>query len=384
MIMHCQYWYLYEALFGQVFIKTLIQCLEAEAEHLHPLSTHLQRAPRSFDVYQNLMNVSLVISKQRLRLQPQQGRESVNSPSLRGLIREGDRPNERPCILRSSLNFYTYGRPYRVWVRAQNQAEVLGEEEEEEISWVGEENSTVAVLVDGKSGVRRWFSVLFTRIKLFAETQEVRVAAQIVQFTCSIIYVGLYILGTYSPAPRGSMRYILELMLCLMFAGEFMYRFFVNHPDAGSKFRMLTAPINIFDLLSFTPMLLEVLLQQFIPHFTLGRFDLKWAKLFRSLRVMRVGLLAGELRSMHLSTKRGHWLSAGANFKLIQLAASPIVLLFMASAVIQIVEHIPFHKAVYFVATTLSTVRINAAFVWFGSLCDMVRCTTSEVELHIQ
>lgn len=97
-------------------------------------------------------------------------------------------------------------------------------------------------------------------------------------------------------------------------------------------------------------------MQQFLPSFSFGGIDLRWVKLLRSMRVMRIGLLGAELRSLHLSTKRGGWLSAGANFRLVQLATSVLMLLFVASAIIQIVEQVPFHKALYFVATTLSTV----------------------------
>jgi len=204
---------------------------------------------------------------------------------------------------------------------------------------------------------RKMITIITTRTRLFTETQEFRVASQLLQFLASLVYVGLYVWGTYSQPVKGSIRYFLELALCFLFAWEFMYRFFTNHPDPGSKLRMITAPTNIFDLLSFAPTLLELVLQQVSPSFSLGRLDLRWVKLLRSLRVVRVGLLAAELRSLHLSTKHGSWLAAGASWRLIQLAVSPIVLLFTSAAIIQIVERVPFHKSVYFVATTLSTVR---------------------------
>ena len=133
---------------------------------------------------------------------------------------------------------------------------------------------------------------------------------------------------------------------------------------------------------------------------------------------MRLGLLGSELRSLHLTTQRGGWLSAGANYRLFQLAASVFILLFTTSSIvscafiwrdwgrgqgpnyrlsqleapaftllgvtissieiprtphrlppdaalrprthislqIQIVERIPFHQALYFVIITLTTV----------------------------
>ena len=220
-----------------------------------------------------------------------------------------------------------------------------------------EQHSFLQTCQSVASLARKMITVIVTRTRLFTETQEFRVASQLLQFFASLVYVGLYVWGTYSQPVKGSIRYFLELMLCFLFAWEFMYRFFANHPDPGSKLRMITAPTNIFDLLSFAPTLLELILQQVSPSFSLGRLDLRWVKLLRSLRVVRVGLLAAELRSLHLSTKHGSWLAAGASWRLIQLAVSPIVLLFTSAAIIQIVERVPFHKSVYFVATTLSTVR---------------------------
>jgi voltage-gated potassium channel Kch len=142
----------------------------------------------------------------------------------------------------------------------------------------------------------------------------------------------------------------------MVFAVEYLHRLIVEHPDFGSKLRMISSLRNIADLLSFLPPLGEAALQLFMPAFSLGRLDLRWVKLLRSMRVMRVGLLGAELRSLHLSTKRGGWLTAGANFRLVQLATSVLMLLFVASAIIQVVEQMPFHKAMYLVATTLSTV----------------------------
>ena len=188
------------------------------------------------------------------------------------------------------------------------------------------------------------------------DTPRFRLFTQSFQFVASILFVGLYVLDTYSAPVRGSPRYYLELLLCCVFAAEYVHRLATKHPDMGSKFRMVTSPRNIIDLLSFAPPLVEAALQQWVPGFTLGRLDLRWVKLLRSMRVMRVGLLGAELRSLHLSTKRGGWLNAGANFRLVQLATSVFMLLFIASAIIQVVEQMPFHKAIYLVATTLSTV----------------------------
>ena len=191
---------------------------------------------------------------------------------------------------------------------------------------------------------------------LFTERIKFRALNSVFQFSASLCFVGLYVWSTYSPPVRGGVRATLEFWLCVVFGFEYLHRLFVKHRDMGSRFRMVSNPTNVLDLLSFAPTLFEWVMQLVSPGFSLGRFDLRWTKLLRSLRVIRIGLLAAELRSLNLTTKRGGWLAAGTTFRLIQIAASPLLLLFGASAVYQILEHIPFHKAVYFVATTLSTV----------------------------
>lgn len=85
------------------------------------------------------------------------------------------------------------------------------------------------------------------------------------------------------------------------------------------------------------------------PRSLLAGVDLRWTKILRSMRVLRVGLLSSELRSLHLSTRKGGALSAGANLRLFQLLNSVLILLFTTSSVIQIVERIPFDQALYMV-----------------------------------
>ena len=84
-------------------------------------------------------------------------------------------------------------------------------------------------------------------------------------------------------------------------------------------------------------------------------FDFRWFKALRALRVMRVALLAGELGSMHASSS-GRLLASEASVRLFQLVASVATLLFTTSAVVNLVERMPFHDALYFVTTTLTTV----------------------------
>lgn len=153
-------------------------------------------------------------------------------------------------------------------------------------------------------------------------------------FVASLLFVALYVWGTYAPVVRGSGRWHLELALCMFFGVEYTYRLVVSHPSWGSKLRMVTSLRNVLDLLAFAPPLVEAAMQQFAPAFTLG-LDLRWIKLLRSMRVLRIGLLGSELHSLHLSTQSGGWLTAGANFRLFQLATSVLMLLFMTTSVVR-------------------------------------------------
>lgn len=87
----------------------------------------------------------------------------------------------------------------------------------------------------------------------------------------------------------------------------------------------------------------------------------------RALRVMRLSLLAGELNGMHLSSS-GALLSGAASIRLLQLVASVLTLLFTTSSIVHLVERIPFHDALYFVTTTLTTARSVAP------CCHLVCC----------
>ncbi|PSC70953.1 transcription factor MYB44-like isoform B [Micractinium conductrix] len=189
-------------------------------------------------------------------------------------------------------------------------------------------------------------------VRAVTDHQAVRLAAQYLQFVLAIVFVALYVYATYAPPAPNSLRAQLDLWLCAVFAAEYVHRMLT----AESKVRMLTSFWNACDLLSFLPPLLELGLRSTGVSFSLGGIDLRWTKILRSMRVLRVGLLSSELRSLHLSTRRGTWLSAGTNFRLFQLLTSVLILLFTTSSIIQIVEKMPFHQALYLVVTTLTTV----------------------------
>lgn len=211
---------------------------------------------------------------------------------------------------------------------------------------------------------------MLSQLERLSESVSVRLAFQAFQFVASLAFVGLYIWSTYSVPPRNSWRYFAEVFLCLIFALEYLHRLIAEHPDLQSRIRMVTSFRNIVDLLSWGPPLVEFVLLPFLPSLPSAihpfqRLDLRWFKLLRTMRVARIGLLGAELRSLHLSTKRGSWLSAGTNFRLAQLTTSVITLLFVATAIFQLLEGMPFHRAFYFTMTTLSTVGSDVVPVSF-------------------
>ncbi|KAK9808990.1 hypothetical protein WJX72_007481 [[Myrmecia] bisecta] len=181
---------------------------------------------------------------------------------------------------------------------------------------------------------------------------ELRQALQLGQFAASLMFVVLYVWSTYSTPAPFSARYNLDLFLCFVFAVDYAFRFW----EAESKTRMLVSVWNVLDILAFAPPLLEALLMHGanVP-FKLGRFDFRWFKILRALRVMRISLLAGELQTMHLSSS-GALLSGAASVRLFQLVASVLTLLFTTSSIVHLVERIAWHDALYFVTTTLTTV----------------------------
>ena len=142
--------------------------------------------------------------------------------------------------------------------------------------------------------------------------------------------------------------------------------------EAESKIRTLTTIWNVLDFMAFFPPLMELaLLYGAKLPFSLRRFDLRWFKILRcvpptsctgltrprssharqagtssipekgrlcpcrALRVLRISLLAGEMRSMHLSSS-GALLSGAASIRLYQLVASVLTLLFTTSAIVRL------------------------------------------------
>lgn len=84
-----------------------------------------------------------------------------------------------------------------------------------------------------------------TLLRLAAESPAALLVAQSVQFAASLLFVGLYVWGTYSTPARGSVRYYLELALCVVFGAEYMHRLCMGHTDPASRFRMVRTSLII-------------------------------------------------------------------------------------------------------------------------------------------
>lgn len=247
-----------------------------------------------------------------------------------------------------------------------------------------------------------------------ASSPAAAAAAQVGQTAASLLFVVLYVWSTYSSPPPGGFRQLLDAGLCFVFAADYMIRLAVSSSFLGfwggvgffvslfflislclvlfvplthlpttqraeSKVRMICSFWNILDALAVFPPLIELFVggggassaaaaaaaAASAPRSSRARaslgtlrgssFDFRWFKALRALRVMRVALLAGELGSMHASSS-GRLLASAASVRLFQLVASVATLLFTTSAVVNLVERMPFHDALYFVTTTLTTV----------------------------
>lgn len=67
-----------------------------------------------------------------------------------------------------------------------------------------------------------------TVFRSFSDRPEAKTVMQATQFASTLLFVVLYIWSTYSPPPLWSIRYNLDLFLCLMFAVDYVSRFWVR------------------------------------------------------------------------------------------------------------------------------------------------------------
>lgn len=105
-------------------------------------------------------------------------------------------------------------------------------------------------------------------------------ALQYVQVAASLLFVVLYVWSTYSPPVPHSARANLDLILCAIFAGEYLHRLLVLHTSLASRVRMVSSWWNVCDVVAFLPPLLEALLHP-LTGFSLGWLDLRALKVLR-------------------------------------------------------------------------------------------------------
>ena len=67
-----------------------------------------------------------------------------------------------------------------------------------------------------------------TVFRFLADQPEAKTLIQAAQFASTLLFVVLYIWSTYSPPPLWSIRYNLDLFLCVMFAIDYLSRFLVR------------------------------------------------------------------------------------------------------------------------------------------------------------
>lgn len=179
----------------------------------------------------------------------------------------------------------------------------------------------------------------------------------LLQLAASLAFVLSYVWASYTPMAPGSPRWALDLGLSAFFAAEYAHRIWTSpHP-----LRACLQPLNVVDLVSFLPCLLESAAACALPpslagalRQLVGAIDLRWARIFRVLRLLRLALLTGNLPSMRMS--RSALLSGAFNVRLLQLVASVLALIFTSASFIHLLERMPWHDALYFVVTTLATV----------------------------
>ena len=81
-------------------------------------------------------------------------------------------------------------------------------------------------------GLRERIATVF---RFLAEQPEAKTILQAAQFASTLLFVVLYIWSTYSPPALWSIRYNLDLFLCLTFAVDYISRFMVSLTEPISE-----------------------------------------------------------------------------------------------------------------------------------------------------
>ncbi|GMH45490.1 hypothetical protein BSKO_13447 [Bryopsis sp. KO-2023] len=169
------------------------------------------------------------------------------------------------------------------------------------------------------------------------------------QLSASVLFVVLYVWGTYSAPAPGGWRYWLENGLCLFFALDYAARLV----QSDDPLREACSVGNVLDFLSFAPFLIEAILGMLSLQNTL--LDFSWIRIFRAMRVLRLSVITVNLSDMQ-NLSSSAVVDGAIRVRLTQLFASIIVVIFTAASVIHLFEKMPWHVALYFVVTTLTTV----------------------------
>jgi hypothetical protein len=80
------------------------------------------------------------------------------------------------------------------------------------------------------------------QFKTFTDKPDVRLVVQSAQLLASLLFIVLYVWSTYTPALPGSPRHQLDLLLCLVFACDYVFRIAVSTLLANLCFCLYTSP----------------------------------------------------------------------------------------------------------------------------------------------
>ena len=163
----------------------------------------------------------------------------------------------------------------------------------------------------------------------------------------SLVFTVLYIWSTYDQPAFGSWRYGLDAALCMLFALDYC----VSLALTEQKWQYALKLPRLLDLLSFLPVLIEVVLHSAAMA---ASAPLHLLKILRVARILRIGVLVVQLQQLSdIET------ISATTVRMVGLILSVVVLTVTAASVVQVAETIPFHSAFYFVTTTLTTVGLG-------------------------
>lgn len=112
---------------------------------------------------------------------------------------------------------------------------------------------------------------LLQRFRRYMKRPDVMLSTYAFQLVACLLFIVLYVWGTYSPALPGSLRYNVDLCISFLFMLDYAGRIMAS----GSPLYAAFLPLNVIDLLSFAPSLVEVAMGCDLP------WDLRWCRVFR-------------------------------------------------------------------------------------------------------